>query len=203
MAATFTIEDARSANIQVIEDEEKGNQAVHDLITAMRANRRSGTANTKTRGEVAWTGKKPWRQKGTGRARAGGNAPPHWKGGGIVFGPRPRDYSKKVTKNTRKLAFKKALSSRIMGGDVIFVDSFEVPEGKTKSFVEKLRSIAPNVNKVIIIAAAFSEETSRAEYNFPHSRLMTADELNVEHLLFFDKLVLTQSALEILKRRTS
>ena len=104
-AKTLDISGAKSANIGVIEDEERGRQAVHDVVVAMRANRRSGTANTKTRGEVAATGKKPFRQKGTGRARQGGNAPPIHRGGGVAFGPRPRSYAKAVNKATKRLAF--------------------------------------------------------------------------------------------------
>src|SRR5438045_8423619 len=98
-----------------------------------------GTASTKTMGEVAGTGKKPWRQKGTGRARAGSFASPIWRGGGVVFGPKPRDYSKKVSKSVRRLAFRKALSERIEGGDILTIDKFAVPELKTKSFVTLLK----------------------------------------------------------------
>src|SRR5215208_8234610 len=100
----------------------KGTQAVHDVVVAHQANQRMGTASTKTMGDVAGTGKKPWRQKGTGRARAGSFASPLWRGGGVVFGPKPRDYSKKVTKKTKQLALRKALSERLKAGDVMIVD---------------------------------------------------------------------------------
>src|SRR5919197_3630736 len=94
----------------------KGSQAVHDVVVAYDANQRMGTACTKTMGEVAGTGRKPWRQKGTGRARAGSFASPLWRGGGVVFGPKPRDFSKKVSQKTRQLALRKALTERLRAG---------------------------------------------------------------------------------------
>src|SRR3954465_2480875 len=100
----------------------KGSQAVHDVVVAFRAAQRSGTACTKTMGEVAGSGKKPWRQKGTGRARAGSFASPLWRGGGVVFGPKPRDFGKKVSKSTRQLALRKALTERLNAGDVMVLN---------------------------------------------------------------------------------
>src|ERR1039457_5860267 len=104
----------------------KGTQAVHDAVTAYRAAQRSGTACTKNVGEVSGTNKKPWRQKGTGRARAGSFQSPLWVGGGVVFGPRPRDFSKKISKKTKALALRKALSERLKLGDVVIVDDFKL-----------------------------------------------------------------------------
>ena len=113
-ATVLTIAAAKEAKIDVIENG-RGTQALHDVVVALRANRRSGSANTKTKAEVAYSGKKPWRQKGTGRARAGYASSPVWSGGGVVFGPKPRDYSKKVPKSVRRLALLKALSSQDHG----------------------------------------------------------------------------------------
>ena len=113
----------------------KGTQAVHDAVVAYRAAQRSGTACTKNVGEVAGTNKKPWRQKGTGRARAGSFQSPLWAGGGVVFGPKPRDFSKKVSKKTRALALRKALSERLKAGDVVVVDDLKLASPKTKDFV--------------------------------------------------------------------
>src|SRR5262245_35590644 len=110
----------------------KGTQAVHDTVVAFRAAQRMGTACTKTAGEVAGTNKKPWRQKGTGRARAGSFQSPLWVGGGVVFGPRPRDYSKKVNARTKQLALRKALTERLKAGDVIVVDDLKLSSPKTK-----------------------------------------------------------------------
>src|SRR5580698_410022 len=113
----------------------RGTQAVHDVVVAYRAAQRSGTACTKNVGEVAGTNKKPWRQKGTGRARAGSFQSPLWVGGGVVFGPRPRDFSKKVSKKTRQLALRKALSERLKAGDIVVVDDLKFESPKTKDFI--------------------------------------------------------------------
>src|SRR5271168_3258134 len=113
----------------------KGTQAVHDTVVAYNAAQRSGTACTKNVGEVAGTNKKPWRQKGTGRARAGSFASPLWRGGGVVFGPKPRDFGKKVSRTTRQLALRKALSERLKAGDVLIVDDFKLPSPKTRDFL--------------------------------------------------------------------
>src|SRR5437763_16433525 len=117
-AKVLTKAAAREARINIIEDG-RGTQAVHDVVVAMRSARRSGSASTKTKAEVDLSGAKPWRQKGTGRARAGSKSPPIGRGCGVVFGPTPRAYSKKVTKAVRRLAFREALSARINGGDVL------------------------------------------------------------------------------------
>src|SRR5262244_1815140 len=119
----------------------KGTQAVHDAVVAYQAAQRMGTACTKTMGEVAGSGKKPWRQKGTGRARAGSFASPLWRGGGVVFGPKPRDFSKKVTRKTKQLALRKALTERINAGEVTVLDDIKLDSPKTKGFVGILNSL--------------------------------------------------------------
>src|ERR1700749_1978698 len=119
----------------------KGTQAGHDTVVAYNAAQRSGTAATKRVGEVAGTNKNPWRQKGTGRARAGSFRSPLWAGGGVVFGPKPRDFSKKVSKKTRQLAFRKALSERLKAGDVIIVDDLKLSSSKTKDFVSVIKAL--------------------------------------------------------------
>src|SRR5438309_6687251 len=116
-------------------------QAVHDVVVAYQANQRMGTACTKNVGEVAGTNKKPWRQKGTGRARAGSFQSPLWRGGGVVFGPRPRDFGKKVNRKTRQLALRKALSERLKAGDVLVVDELKLSSPKTKEFVGVLSAL--------------------------------------------------------------
>src|SRR6267143_5550822 len=108
----------------------RGTQAVHDTVVAYQAAQRMGTASTKTMGEVAGTGKKPWRQKGTGRARAGSFASPLWRGGGVVFGPKPRDFGKKVSRKTRQLALRKALSERLRAGDVLLLNDLKLASPK-------------------------------------------------------------------------
>src|SRR5436189_1775012 len=139
-AKVLTIEAAKAAKIDVIENG-KYSQVVHDTVVALRANRRSGTASVKTKATVNGSGAKPWRQKGTGRARAGYKSSPVWVGGGVVFGPHPRDYSKKVSKSVKRIALRKALSERIKAGDVFIVDTFAVEKPKTKQFIATLGKI--------------------------------------------------------------
>src|SRR5579864_7530948 len=119
----------------------RGTEAVHQTVVAYNAAQRMGTACTKNAGEVAGTNKKPWRQKGTGRARAGSFQSPLWRGGGVVFGPKPRDYSKKVGRTTRQLALRKAISERIKAGDVLVVSDFNLSSSKTRDFVAVLDTL--------------------------------------------------------------
>src|SRR2546429_9956836 len=118
-----------------------GTKAVQDAVVAYRAAQRMGTACTKNVGDVAGTNKKPWRQKGTGRARAGSFQSPLWRGGGVVFGPKPRDFAKKVSRSTRQLALRKALSERLRAGDVVVVDDFKLGSAKTKEFLSLLSAL--------------------------------------------------------------
>src|SRR3989442_8272857 len=119
-AKVLTKAAAKEAKLDIIEDG-RGTQGLHDVVVAMRAARRSGSANTKSKADVNLSGAKPWRQKGTGRARAGYKSSVIWRGGGVVFGPKPRDYSKKTSKTLRRLAFQKALSARVNAGDVLTI----------------------------------------------------------------------------------
>ncbi len=202
MSATiFTAEAAKTAKIELITEAKKGRQAVHDAVVAMRANRRSGTANTKTKGEVNLSGAKPWRQKGTGRARAGDKASPIWVGGGVVFGPRTRDYSKKVTKKVKVLAFRKALSERILAGDVLLVETFSVKQPKTKQFISLMDETAKDVRKTLVVGTDFDQNTFLAARNVKNTQLTRADDVNTEQLLAFDKIVLTKGALDKISER--
>ena len=199
-ANTLTIEAANAAGLVTV-GPEKGSQAVHDLVTAYRANRRTGSANTKTRGEVAGNNRKIYRQKGTGNARHGDHQSPIFVGGGVVFGPRPHDYSKKVNKSTRKLALRRVLGDIITAGKVVTVPSFSIEDGKTKSFVAAVSEIAEG-KKILIIADSFDEMTKRAGRNVAEVLLMSAAEVNVEQLLDARKVVLVDSAMEIIANRT-
>lgn len=199
-ANTLTIEAANAAGVVTV-GPEKGSQAVHDLVTAYRANRRTGSANTKTRGEVAGNNRKIYRQKGTGNARHGDHQSPIFVGGGVVFGPRPCDYSKKVNKSTRKLALRRVLGDIITAGKVVTVPSFSIEDGKTKSFVAAVSEIAEG-KKILIIADSFDEMTKRAGRNVAEVLLMSAAEVNVEQLLDARKVVLVESAMEIIANRT-
>ena len=199
-ANTLTIEAANAAGLVTV-GPEKGSQAVHDLVTAYRANRRTGSANTKTRGEVAGNNRKIYRQTGTGNARHGDHQSPIFVGGGVVFGPRPCDYSKKVNKSTRKLALRRVLGDIITGGKVVTVPSFSIEDGKTKSFVAAVSEIAEG-KKILIIADNFDEMTKRAGRNVAEVLLMSAAEVNVEQLLDARKVVIVESAMEIIANRT-
>ncbi len=200
-AKVLTADAAKDAKIALVEGG-RGTQAVHDVVVAMRAARRSGSANSKSKADVNLSGAKPWRQKGTGRARAGYKSSVIWRGGGVVFGPKPRDYSKKVSKTVKRLAFQKALTERIIGGDVLTIDAFSVSELKTKAFVSLLKK-QTDAKKVLILSDSFDENTYRAARNVKPVLLATAKDVNTEQLLAFDKILVTGTALEQLAGRTT
>src|SRR5204862_7331450 len=200
-AKVLTKAAAKEAKIELV-DGGRGTQAVHDVVVATRAARRSGTANTKTKADVNLSGAKPWRQKGTGRARAGYKSSVIWRGGGVVFGPKPRDYSKKVSKSVRRLAFQKALSERISAGDVLTIDEFAVKEMKTRSFVQLLKK-QTDAGKILIVSDAFDENTSKSARNVKLVKLATATDVNTEQLLAFEKILVTEKGLEKLAERTN
>ena len=178
----------------------KGTQAVHDAVVAYLANQRLGTAKTKQMGEVAGTGKKPWRQKGTGRARAGSFQSPLWRGGAVVFGPRPRDYSLKVPKKLKMLAFRKALSERLLAGDVMVVDDLKLDNHKTKPFAAALKKLA-SAKTTLLVSDPVDDNLKLASRNLPSVAVERADSVNVYQLLRFDKIVATKSALAKLQMR--
>ncbi len=178
----------------------RGTQAVHDTVVAYQAAQRMGTACTKTVGEVAGTNKKPWRQKGTGRARAGSFQSPLWRGGGVVFGPKPRDFTKKVSRNTKQLALRKALSERLRAGDVVVVDDLKLGSPKTKEFVGMLSALELK-GSTLIVAQAPDKNLTMASRNLPAVALTTGDLLSTYDVLRPDKLVFTRSAFEQLEAR--
>ena len=200
--SAFTIQDAEKAKIQLIADGSKGGQAVHDLVVAYQANRRSGTAQAKTRGEVRGTGKKMYRQKGTGGARHGDRKAPIFVGGGVAFGPRNRSYAKTVSKKVRTLALRRVLGEKINEGVVHSVTAFEVASGKTKDIVMAIREVT-DAARVIVVGKSFSEETYRAERNLTWALLQTAENVNVEELLFWGDVIIVDDALETLAQRTA
>jgi len=178
----------------------KGTQAVHDAVVAYLANQRMGTACTKNVGEVAGTNKKPWRQKGTGRARAGSFQSPLWRGGGVVFGPKPRDFGKKVNKSTKQLALRKALSERLKSGDVVVVDDLKLDSPKTKEFVGALKALQME-GTTLIVASGQDRNLTLASRNVPEVELATGDSLNTYQVLRFGKLLFTRSAFEQVEKR--
>ena len=200
-AKLLTVADAQAANL-VLVGPEKGRQAVHDLVTAYRANRRTGSANTKTRGEVSGNNKKIFKQKGTGNARHGDKRAPIFVGGGVVFGPRPRDYSKHVSKTVRKLALRRVLGDLVRGEKIKVVDSFSVNDGKTKSFVAAIGSLtAPD--KILVVSNSFDEPTYLAARNVAWVQLVTGSDLNIEQLLLAKSVILVGDAITSLALRTA
>jgi large subunit ribosomal protein L4 len=178
----------------------RGTQAVHDTVVAHRANQRRGTACTKTMGEVAGTGKKPWRQKGTGRARAGSFQSPLWVGGGVTFGPKPRDFGKKVPRQTKQLALRKALTERLNAGDVFLVDDLKFDSPKTKGFIEVLNKFQLT-GTALFVTAAIEQNVRLAARNLSRVEVTTADFLNTYQILRPDKLIFTRSAFERVEER--
>jgi len=202
--AIKTIEGKKSGELEVkfplIEDG-KGTQAVHDTVVAYRAAQRSGTACTKNVGEVSGSNKKPWRQKGTGRARAGSHQSPLWVGGGVVFGPKPRDFAKKVSRSTRQLSLRKALSERLKAGDVVVVDDLKLGSPKTKDFVGLMSTL--ELTGTTLIVAAADKNLTLASRNLPEVALATSDSVNTYDILRPDKLLFTKSAFEKVEQRLS
>lgn len=178
----------------------KGTQAVHDVVVAHRANQRMGTACTKTMGEVAGSGKKPWKQKGTGRARAGSFASPLWVGGGVVFGPKPRDFSIKVSRKTKHLALRKALTERLNAGDVVVVDDFKLGSPKTKGFIDVLKKLEVT-GTALVVAPDIEQNLRLATRNLKKVEVTTADDLNTYQVLRSDKLLFSRPAFEKLEER--
>ena len=179
----------------------KGTQAVHDAVTAFRAAQRSGTACTKTVGDVQGSNKKPWKQKGTGRARAGSVRSPLWAGGGVVFGPKPRDFSKKVSKSTKQLALRKALSERLKLGDVIVVDDLKLASHKTKDFIKVMSALELKGTTLVISNSEANKNLTLAARNIENVALTTGDSLNTYDVLRPDKLLFTKSAFEQVEAR--
>jgi large subunit ribosomal protein L4 len=177
----------------------RGTQAVHDAVVAYMAAQRSGTACTKTAGEVAGTNKKPWRQKGTGRARAGSFRSPLWRGGGVVFGPKPRDFTKKVNQKTRQLALRKALSERLKAGDVVVVDDLKLEAPKTKGMLGILQALG--LEGTTLVVAGPDKNLALASRNLPNVELTTGEMLTTYQVLKPAKLLFTRGAFEKVEAR--
>jgi len=178
-----------------------GTQAVHDYVTAYRAAQRLGTHCTKTMGEVAGSGKKPWRQKGTGRARAGSFASPLWRGGGVTHGPRPRDYTKKLNNKVRQLALRKAFSARLQSGDILVVEDIKLQAPKSKDVLNILRTLGTDDKTNLLVVSTHDDVLNRSSRNIPYVALTTGMSLNPYDILKFDKLVITKAAFEQVEQR--
>lgn len=181
---------------------DRGLQAVKEVVVAHRANARQGTRSTKTRGEVRGGGKKPWNQKGSGRARAGSSRSPLWSGGGVVFGPRPRDFSKKINNKVKALAFSRALFDRAVAGEIDVIETFAPAQPKTKVMNKVVRTIAPK-GKVLLVDAPFTAEASRAARNLDRVALQEANKLNTLDLVQYSRIVVSSKALETIIARAN
>lgn len=189
--------DGSAAGEIVLSDDvfgvEVNETAIHEVVVAHLAAKRQGTQCTLTRSEVRGGGIKPWRQKGTGRARHGSIRSPQWTGGGVVFAPKPRTYYKKVNKKVKKLAMLSALSGKVAAEDMIVLDALVLAQPKTKEMVGVLKNIGAT-KKALIITSEKDEAVMRASGNLPGVKTATAGELNVYDIVNADKLVITQDA---------
>jgi large subunit ribosomal protein L4 len=178
----------------------RGTQAVHDAVVAYLANQRRGTACTKTMGDVNGTGRKPWRQKGTGRARAGSFASPLWVGGGVVFGPKPRDFGKRISTATKTLALRKALSERLKAGDVRLVEDLKPATPKTRDLAGMLAAMKVS-GTTLLVGTGEDRNLRLASRNLAGVELTTASQVNTYQILRHQTLVFTRPAFAQVEQR--
>ena len=200
--ANVTVLNQSGANVKELELNETvfgiepHQQSVFDVVMMQRASWRQGTHSTKTRSEVSGGGRKPWKQKGTGRARQGSIRAPQWRGGGIVFGPTPRDYSIRVNRKVRRLALKSVLSEKFAEQNLIIVDGFKFETPKTKEFNKVMEAL--NITGTALFVVASNEDAYNAylsDRNLQNVAVITADNMSVYDVLAFDKLVITEAAI--------
>ncbi len=187
-------------NDQIFNLEVKG-YLLHDVVRMQRAARRAGTACTKSRSEVRGSGAKPWRQKGTGRARAGSRRSPIWRGGGVAFGPKPRDYSFKLNRKVKKQAVAMAMSARLQEGNLVVLDDFTMDQIKTKDFVTVMNTL--DLDTALIVTEETNENLTKSSRNVNGFKVLNSEGLNVYDILLHKKLVLLQPALTSLEERFS
>ncbi|MFZ5942530.1 MAG: 50S ribosomal protein L4 [Bacillota bacterium] len=171
---------------------EPNESVVHEAVVMQMASLRRGTSSTKSRGEVRGGGRKPWRQKGTGRARVGTIRSPLWRGGAIIFGPKPRDYGYSIPKKKRRLALKSVLSAKVLDGQLIIVDELKFDQPKTKEMVKVLDAL--KAEKALVVTADLDENVLKSSRNIPGVSQLVAEGLNVYDILTHDKLILTKEA---------
>ena len=177
---------------------EPNDVVLYDAITLARNSQRQGTADTKTRSEVSGGGRKPWRQKGTGRARQGSTRAPHWIKGGVVFGPHPRDYDKKQNRKERRLALKSALAYKVIESEMIVVENFELENNKTKTAKEGLNNLNIN-NKVLIVVDSLNDNMILATRNLANVVLLEANEINTYDVIAADNMIITENAVKMVE----
>ena len=173
---------------------EVNTHVMHQAVVQYLANKRQGTQSALTRAEVRGGGRKPWRQKGTGRARQGSTRSPQWTGGGVVFAPKPRDYSFKLNKKVKRLALKSALTTKVNDGKFVVVDEINLPEMKTKEMVKVLNNL--NANKSLVVLEDANEKAVVAARNIPTVKTASVSTINVYDILKYDSVVATKAAVE-------
>jgi large subunit ribosomal protein L4 len=176
-------------------------QLIQDAVVTHRANQRQGNASTKTRGEVSGGGKKPWRQKGTGRARAGSIRSPLWRHGGVVFGPKPRDYGKTMPKQMKRAAFQNALVQRAEAGDLIVLKGLKLSSPKTREFAAVVEKLPLDGGTALLVYGEPDKNLILAGRNLPRLDLVSAESLNIYQVLMFGKLIFTEDALDKVRDR--
>lgn len=177
---------------------EPNDAVLYDAITLARNNSRQGTADTKTRSEVSGGGIKPWKQKGTGRARQGSIRSPHWPGGGVVFGPHPRSFAKKMNRKERRLALKSALSYKVIESELIVLDSFNMESGKTKDAKAILSTLKANKN-VLVVVDELNDNLILATRNLNNVVLIEASEINTYDVVAADNMIVTEKAVKAIE----
>ncbi|PWU04398.1 MAG: 50S ribosomal protein L4 [Verrucomicrobia bacterium] len=181
---------------------DKGVRALKDCIVAMEANMRQGNACAKMRGEVSGTGKKPWKQKGTGMARHGSKRSPIWVGGGVAHGPRPRDYSQKINKKVKRLGLSRALFDCGNDGSLALIESFSVPEAKTKHFHEIINRVSPK-GSILIVDDYFKDEVILSARNLPRVYIIDAHSVNAWDLVRHKTILMSKSGFDVLLQRVN
>lgn len=180
---------------------DKGSQALHDVVVAYRNGLRAGTASSKGKGAAAGSGKKPWKQKGTGRARAGYRRSPVWKGGGVAFGPMPRSYAQHIPKKVQRLAFRRAFTDKVNGGVVTVIESLVLEAAKTKAFAALMKGLGLPKGDALFVVDRIDAKALRAMRNIPRVAMATAAEVATPELMRAGCVIMTKAALEILKGR--
>jgi len=168
---------------------------LNEAVLMQRASLRLGTHKVKGRSEVRGGGRKPWKQKGTGRARQGSIRAPQWKGGGVVFGPTPRSYSYKLPKKVRRLAIKSALSSKVVANEIIVLDQLQLAQPKTKEFAAILGNLKVD-RKALVVTAGYEENVALSARNIPGIKFVVAEGINVLDVMVYDKLIITKDAVQ-------
>ena len=199
--AVYNMLGAQVGEIELNDDVfgiEPNKAVMYDFIKMQLANKRQGTSSTKTRTEVRGGGKKPWRQKGTGRARVGSSRNPVWRGGGIAFGPKPRDYSYKLPQKVRRLALKSALSSKALDNKILVVDEFSFDQPKTKVMVQALEALKVG-KKTLLVTADGNVNVVKSARNIEGVKPMRADFINVYDILKHDTLLMTKDAVAMVE----